>query len=112
MNKKIIIVYSMACLGGSLIWAISPLVTGHSEPWDTEESFKTFYPLSLFIIGMVGTILHPPGYVKVAFSVWGGASNIYVIIFTSWPILNLRDSILFYIHFFYISRRSVSVYFL
>ena len=42
--------FSLSMLMGALIWFLSPLLTGHREPWDANSPF---YPLALVTAGFI-----------------------------------------------------------
>ena len=46
--------FSISAILASLVWALSPLLTGHKEPWDASNHY---YPLALFIAGLVAGLL-------------------------------------------------------
>lgn len=49
-KKQILINLTLAAVAGAGIWALSPGVTGHIEPWDAENAY---YPATLFVAGLV-----------------------------------------------------------
>lgn len=49
-KKHIVINLTLAAVAGAGIWALSPSVTGHLEPWDAEG---VYYPATLFVAGLV-----------------------------------------------------------
>ena len=54
MSKRGVLLAGTA--GGALIWLVSPLVTGHREPWDAPGPY---YSLSLGCLGVVLGALAP-----------------------------------------------------
>ena len=53
MNKRI---FALSIGLGLLIWALSPMLAGHREPWDAQGPY---YMVSLFIAGLVPTLIEP-----------------------------------------------------
>ena len=47
---------SLASLIGMGIWALSPIVTGEKEPWD---STSLYYPFALLLVGLLLGIVYP-----------------------------------------------------
>ncbi|KXK14915.1 MAG: hypothetical protein UZ18_ATM001001621 [Armatimonadetes bacterium OLB18] len=47
---------SVSAIAGAMIWALSPLLVGHSEPWDADGYF---YVLALIIAGLLAGLLAP-----------------------------------------------------
>ena len=45
----------LAVLIGAGIWILSPLLTGHNEPWDASPGY---YFGSLFVAGFLLTVIH------------------------------------------------------
>jgi hypothetical protein len=43
-------------MGGILVWALSPAVTGRVEPWDADSPY---YWASLFIVGFASGLTQP-----------------------------------------------------
>jgi hypothetical protein len=69
--------FSLSALCASLGWALSPFVTGHKEPWD---SANNYYPLALFVAGLVSGALGPRR--KSAYYVGGIAGQLlFVLVF-------------------------------
>ena len=56
MNKDIATSLSVAAGFGSVIWALSPLITGELEPWDSESPY---YFTALLISGIIVGALIP-----------------------------------------------------
>lgn len=56
MNRSLIPSFLVAALAGALIWAISPMVTGHAEPWDAGG---VYYFGALVLAGLVSGLLAP-----------------------------------------------------
>lgn len=56
MNRSLIPSFLGAALAGALIWAISPMVTGHAEPWDAGG---VYYFAALVLAGLVSGLLAP-----------------------------------------------------
>ena len=56
MNKSFITSFLGAALVGALIWAISPMVTGHVEPWDADG---VYYFAALLLAGLVSGFVSP-----------------------------------------------------
>lgn len=46
--------FSASAILASLVWALSPLLTGHKEPWDSSSHY---YPLALLISGLAAGLL-------------------------------------------------------
>lgn len=45
---------SVSAVLAAVVWALSPLLTGHKEPWD---SSSYYYPLALLVAGLVAGML-------------------------------------------------------
>lgn len=46
----------ISAIASALIWALSPLVVGHREPWDADGYF---YVLALIVSGLLAGLLAP-----------------------------------------------------
>ncbi len=49
-KKQIVINLILSAVAGAAIWALSPMLTGHAEPWDANG---LYYPAMLFVAGIV-----------------------------------------------------------
>lgn len=56
MNRQSVFAFLVAVAACAFIWALSPLLTGHTEPWDADG---LFYPGSLVMAGLVAGGLMP-----------------------------------------------------
>jgi 4-hydroxybenzoate polyprenyltransferase len=56
MNRHLIPSFLGAAFAGALIWAFSPMVTGHAEPWDADG---VYYFAALVLAGLVSGFLAP-----------------------------------------------------
>ena len=56
MNRRAAFAFLVAAVASALIWALSPLLTGHAEPWDADG---LYYLVALLIAGMVSGALVP-----------------------------------------------------
>jgi hypothetical protein len=54
MNKLAIAVLLISICFGALIWFLSPMMTGYSEPWDAKSPY---YVVSLFLSGALAGLL-------------------------------------------------------
>ena len=54
MNKLAIAVLLISTCLGALIWFLSPMLTGYSEPWDAKSPY---YVVSLFLSGALAGLL-------------------------------------------------------
>lgn len=45
-----------SAVAGATIWALSPTLMGHVEPWDAEG---VYYPVTLFVSGLVLGVIGP-----------------------------------------------------
>lgn len=50
MTRPSILSFLVAALAGAAIWALSPVVTGHAEPWDAGGAY---YASALVLAGLV-----------------------------------------------------------
>ena len=50
MDRTTITVFTISISMGALIWFLSPMLTGHLEPWDSRISY---YVVSLFLSGSI-----------------------------------------------------------
>lgn len=48
--NQIAVNLTLSAVAGAAIWALSPVFTGHAEPWDSDG---LYYPLALFAAGIV-----------------------------------------------------------
>ena len=46
----------LAALAGGVIWALSPFITGHREPWDSDSPY---YLASLLFVGFLLGLWRP-----------------------------------------------------
>lgn len=81
-RKDNFISFSIGIFFGVLIWALSPLITGEVEPWDAKVSY---YPIALFISGVIGQILYPKGLIASVFGIYLG-QVLYLFIFAFGPL--------------------------
>ena len=56
MKQPAWITFILAALASAAIWALTPILTGHREPWDTEGQF---YVAALSIAGFVVGAIAP-----------------------------------------------------
>ena len=56
MNRRALSAFLIAFAMGAAIWALSPVLTGHAEPWDAEG---VMYFVSLAVAGMITGALVP-----------------------------------------------------
>lgn len=56
MNRLSLSAFFVAAAMCAFIWALAPLLTGHTEPWDADG---LFYPGSLVLTGLVAGGLMP-----------------------------------------------------
>ena len=49
-GKQILLNLALSTVAGAAIWALSPTLTGHAEPWDVDG---VYYPAMLFVAGIV-----------------------------------------------------------
>jgi hypothetical protein len=54
MNRSLILPFLVAALAGGGIWALSPLITGHAEPWDASG---IYYTAALVLSGFLSGLL-------------------------------------------------------
>lgn len=55
MSHSRVLPFSIAMPAGAAIWALSPLVGGHAEPWDG----GLYYSAALILAGLVATLVAP-----------------------------------------------------
>jgi len=69
MNRSPVVAFPLAALTGAFVWALSPWLTGHTEPWDASG---VYYSAALIAAGLVtGLIVPAPLWVLYAGSVFG-----------------------------------------
>ncbi len=69
---------------GAAVWALSPLITGHVEPWD---SGAEYYPVALFIAGLLGGAACPlPGVFLAPLGVYIGQILYFFLFLPSGPL--------------------------
>jgi hypothetical protein len=69
LQERKFVVFFVAATFGFCIWAFSPLLTGHNEPWDSEYPFYILVSLG----GGVGLGLLAPRYITACYlGVWFG----------------------------------------
>lgn len=56
MKNRAVLSFMIAAATSALVWAFSPWLTGHHEPWDADFPF---YPVGLLIAGAVAGGLTP-----------------------------------------------------
>ncbi len=64
-------------IGGVLVWALSPAITGRVEPWDANGPY---YYAALFVVGFVSGLAAPGGASRVP--LWVVAGQSAVILFS------------------------------
>jgi hypothetical protein len=63
------VVFLLALISGILIWALSSLITGQQEPWD---SGSPYYFISLFVSGAVFGAIKPARYSRWVLAIFIG----------------------------------------
>lgn len=58
---------------GAAIWLLSPVITGHREPWDAEGGY---YPAALLLTGILGGLAMPPHWGSVAIGIFAGQAAV------------------------------------
>lgn len=66
MTRQWVRTFLISAVCGAAVWALSPALTGHREPWDAAHHF---YPLGLAAAGLVAGLLSP----RVAWAYIAGA---------------------------------------
>ena len=61
--------FVIGAIGGAGVWLLSPLVTGHAEPWDAASGY---YPGALFLAGLLGSLAVPTHPVVVVAGIFAG----------------------------------------
>ena len=56
MNRSLFFSFLVAALAGAAVWALSPLMTGHAEPWDAES---IYYIAALILAGLLSGLIAP-----------------------------------------------------
>jgi len=56
MNRRAAFAFLTAAVASGLIWVLSPLLTGHAEPWDADGPY---YIVTLSVAGAVSGALVP-----------------------------------------------------
>jgi hypothetical protein len=56
MKKELGISLLVSFVLGALVWALSPVLSGHAEPWDVEG---VYYPASLLVAGLLSGFIRP-----------------------------------------------------
>lgn len=56
MKHRAVLAFLVAVITSALVWAISPWLTGHQEPWDAEWFF---YVSGLLLSGFITGVLVP-----------------------------------------------------
>jgi hypothetical protein len=67
----------VSALCAAAVWALSPVISGHKEPWDAASNY---YALGLMVAGLIAGLLSP----RIAWAFITGAvagQFLYVIIF-------------------------------
>lgn len=62
------LIFALGVFLGWMIWALSPAIAGHIEPWDADSAC---YMVALFFGGYMATLIHPPSW-------WLASLGIYV----------------------------------
>lgn len=77
MNRQSSVSFALSFVAGTAIWALSPVVTGHTEPWDAGTSF---YIAALLGTGLVVGFICP----RKIWPVWVGLASgefAYMLVF-------------------------------
>ncbi len=77
MNRTITIQATASALLGSLIWAISPRITGMAEPWDADSPY---YPVALLTGGVALGFIWPEKPWIIFLAIWLGQLA-YMVLF-------------------------------
>jgi hypothetical protein len=56
MKKELGISLLVSFILGALVWALSPTLSGHAEPWDAGG---VYYPVSLLLAGLLSGLIRP-----------------------------------------------------
>ena len=68
MNKDIKINLLLSAIFGALIWALSPYIVGHTEPWDSDTYY---YFASIGVVGFILSLIRPN-------NLWAYATGIFI----------------------------------
>lgn len=79
MNREIV-VFGCSLIIGSLIWAFSSLITGHAEPWDAEGTRALYYPITLFMAGVICSVFSASDFIYISIGVFLG-QILYLLLF-------------------------------
>ncbi|HZP92025.1 MAG TPA: hypothetical protein VFB20_03970 [Burkholderiales bacterium] len=55
-TRQALFAFLIAAAGGALVWALSPPLAGHREPWDADGPY---YAIALFVAGFISGGLVP-----------------------------------------------------
>lgn len=69
------VAFGIGVATGSAIWLLSPLVTGHAEPWDAPGAY---YPVALFLAGLAAGLLVPFHWIIAALGIFAGQALVLV----------------------------------
>ena len=56
MKKELGISLLVSFVLGAFVWALSPVLSGHAEPWDAEG---VYYPAALLLAGLLSGVIRP-----------------------------------------------------
>ena len=74
------------CILGAVIWWLSPIFTGHAEPWDASGSY---FPVALFIAGALAACVWPPGFCLGSLGVYFGQLAYMLLFLPTGPLAGL-----------------------
>jgi hypothetical protein len=52
--QRVLLPVALAAVAGAGLWFAASQVSGRPEPWDASSYWGTFYPLALFVCGLLG----------------------------------------------------------
>ena len=79
-------VVAFGAIAGFFVWAVSPWLTGHKEPWDAESSFYYWY---VFAVGVVAGAAIPRWFWACAVGMYIGQASAAILLIRSGPLMPL-----------------------
>ena len=85
---RISALFGLSVLLGALIWILSPMLTGHREPWDANS---TFYPFALIAAGFIPACFSARRFWLWAVGAWVGQTSAFLALMLQeagslWPL--------------------------
>jgi len=91
MKKELALTFLVSLVIGSLVWALSPVISGVSEPWDSET---LYYPVALAVGGLIAGLIRPKYFWLHYFGIFFGQLAFMLIFLPMGPLIVVGITVL------------------